>query len=76
MFNHTHYFLEKMADEKIVDARRAAAHDRLALTAGDARREIGRAAPSSLAGLVRALANVLRRGRRVLQSTVPANHVQ
>lgn len=49
MSNHTHYFLEKMTDEKIAEARRAAGGVRLALKANNTRRE----APAGRAGAAR-----------------------
>jgi hypothetical protein len=60
---------EMIAHEKIAEARRAAAHDRLALTAESGIRDaLQQAAGSPVAGLLRSLANAFGRSRPALLS--------
>jgi hypothetical protein len=72
----TDYSVEIAASRKIAEARRAAAYDRLAVVAAQARHDAGPGARSWLAGLFRALANVFGRGRSALETTVPAGHAR
>ena len=76
MFNHTDYFLAMLADEKIAEARTAAADVRLALRTGSARRQTYWAVWSRLVGLFRALARVFGRGRPAVETTVPAGRAR
>jgi hypothetical protein len=56
MYNN-YRWCEMVAYEKIAQARRAAAHDRLALTAESGLRDTRQAAGSPVAGLLRSLAS-------------------
>jgi hypothetical protein len=78
MPNDNLYFVTMIACEKIAEARKAAAHDRLVLIADDARRENHQAAGSQRtgAGLLRSLAAPFRHGRPVLKTTVAARRAQ
>jgi hypothetical protein len=67
MCDNYHWY-EMVANEKIAEARRGAIRDRLALTAENGRRDVGRAAGSPVAGLLRSLANAFGRGRPALLS--------
>lgn len=53
----TYYFIELMAREKITEAMRAAAHDKLALTADNANRGVRQDLRMRVARLFRRLAN-------------------
>jgi hypothetical protein len=74
VFNHTYYFLKKTADEKIVDARRAAVRDRLALTLGNVGHDPRRTPRALLARLLLALAGGLGRSRPALEGRPPRGH--
>jgi hypothetical protein len=75
MYNN-YRWCEMVAYEKIAQARRAAAHDRLALTAVSGRRDVRQAAVSPVAGLLRSLASAFGRGRSAQETMVPARHTR
>jgi hypothetical protein len=64
-----------IAYEKIAEARRTAAHDRLVLIADSARCENQQAAGSRRAGLLESLVQ-FRHGRPVVETTVAARRTQ
>ena len=57
MSRDTHYFIELMAHEKITEAIREVAHDRLALTADNANRGVRQGLRMRFVRLFRRLAN-------------------
>lgn len=71
MYNRYHW-CEMTAYEKITEARRVAANDRLALTADNAKRKARHEARSLFPGLGATLASVFRSGHPVLGTTAPA----
>ena len=72
MSKDNYYFLTMIAHEKIAEARRTAAHDRLVLIADNARRKNQQVAGSRRARLLRRLTAPFRHGRPVLETTVAA----
>jgi hypothetical protein len=70
------YALEKIAYEKIAEDRKAAAHDRLAVQADQARRTARQAARSPFVAILRTLGSVFGFRRPALESTVSAGHAQ
>ena len=57
MSRDTHYFIELMAHEKITEAIREVAHDKLARTAGEANRGVRQGLRMRFVRLFRRLAN-------------------
>jgi len=72
MYNNYHW-CAMIAYEKIAQARRAAAHDKLALTAESGVRDVRQAAGSPVAGLLLSLASAFGRGRRAQETMVPGH---
>ena len=72
MSSDNSYFLAMMADEKIAAARRAAAHDRLVLTAGNGCHGTRQSARSPFTRLVRTLVSASGYGRPAQETIIPA----
>lgn len=75
MYNNYHW-CEMTAYEKITGARRAAAHDRLAIVATRARRDAGQGMQSWFARLFQTLASGFGHSRPSLEATAPAGHAR